>query len=234
MFSPEHTAEAMISSKTSKAITTVLPPLCMGWCVKHYHFYYNTFMTDELSELLAGSAESVAPRLLGCQLVREIDGQRLVGRIVETEAYDQSDAASHSYRGETPRTSVMFGPAGYLYVYFTYGMHYCCNIVTGPPGQGSAVLIRSLEPLQGEELMSLNRRGKTGQNLTNGPAKLCQALSIDKRLNGHDLRKAPLKLIIKPPLAPEAIVQTTRVGISRAADVPWRFYIRGNKFVSKL
>src|SRR5437868_45995 len=110
-------------------------------------------MSGQLDELLGAPAEVVAPRLLGCHLVREVDGQTLAGKIVETEAYSQFDAASHSYRGQTPRTEIMFGPPGFLYVYFTYGMHYCCNIVTGEAGQGSAVLIRALEPLEGLETM---------------------------------------------------------------------------------
>lgn len=178
-------------------------------------------------------AELAAPRLLGCVLERRIDGQLVSGRIVETEAYSQDDVASHSYRGETPRTKVMFGPAGYLYVYFTYGMHYCCNIVTGPVGHGSAVLIRALEPLSGQQVMSLNRKGQSEENLTNGPAKLCQALIIDKNLNGHDLRQEPLRLSLRSPLDQAGIVQTTRIGISQGQDVPWRFYIRGNSYVSK-
>ncbi|MEO6514021.1 MAG: DNA-3-methyladenine glycosylase [Candidatus Saccharimonadales bacterium] len=177
--------------------------------------------------------EVVAPRLLGSLLVREVDGHRLVGRIVETEAYHQSDAASHSYKGKTPRTEVMFGPPGRLYVYFTYGMHYCCNVVTGPAGEGSAVLIRALEPVEGEVFMAKNRQGVAVGQLTNGPAKLCQALDIDKTLNGHDLRIVPLQLELLTPLLPEQIVQTTRIGISQAKDVPWRFYEKNNTFVSK-
>jgi len=181
---------------------------------------------------LDGPAETVAPRLLGCLLVRELNGQRLVGRIVETEAYDQTDAASHSYRGRTPRTDVMFGPSGRLYVYFTYGMHYCMNVVCGPKGYGSAVLIRAVEPVEGEALMQLNRCGKGGVEISNGPAKACQALAIDKTWNGHDLRQMPLQLVLRKRLNPDDIVQTTRIGISQAKDVPWRFYIRGNSYVS--
>jgi DNA-3-methyladenine glycosylase len=184
--------------------------------------------------ILDGPAELVAPQLLGCELVRQIGDQTLVGRIVETEAYNQTDAASHSYKGRTPRTDVMFGPSGYLYVYFTYGMHYCMNVVCGPEGMGAAVLIRAVESLAGEELLSKNRGGKTGVELTNGPAKLCQAFRIDKALNGHDLQQAPLQLVIKPPILKQDIVQTTRIGISQAVDVPWRFYIRDNPYVSKL
>jgi DNA-3-methyladenine glycosylase len=195
---------------------------------------YNRCMKDELTSILDGPAEKVAPRLLGCQLVRQLDGQEISGRIVETEAYNQEDAASHSYRGETERTRVMFGPPGFLYVYFTYGMHYCCNVVTGPRGYGSAVLIRALEPISGEHEMSQNRHGLGGEALTNGPAKLCQALRIDKQLNGHDLRAEPLRLVIEPPIKRADVVQATRVGITKARDVPWRFYIRDNKYVSKL
>jgi len=185
-------------------------------------------------QILEVPAEQAAPRLLGCYLVREIDGRRLVGRVVETEAYDQSDAASHSYRGETPRTGVMFGHPGHLYVYFTYGMHYCCNIVTGTKGHGSAVLIRALEPLEGQEVMALNRQGRGGHELANGPAKLCQAFGIDKAWNGHDLNRPPLQLIINRPVPAADIIQTTRIGISRAKHVPWRFYIKNNPYVSRV
>ncbi len=191
-------------------------------------------MKDNLAKILSVPAEVAAPRLLGCRLERQLGGQLLSGRIVETEAYSQDDVASHSYRGQTPRTKVMFGPAGHLYVYFTYGMHYCCNIVTGPTGHGSAVLIRALEPLSGQSVMSQNRRGLTGEALTNGPAKLCQALDIKKSFNGHDLHTEPLKLLLEPPIAQTDIVQTTRIGISRAQAAPWRFYIRGNSYVSKV
>jgi DNA-3-methyladenine glycosylase len=166
--------------------------------------------------------------------VREVDGQQLIGKIVETEAYDQQDMASHSYRGKTPRTEVMFGPSGHLYVYFTYGMHYCMNVVTSGEGHGAGVLIRALEPLEGEDTMSQNRHGLSGKLLTNGPAKLTQALVVNKTWNGHDLRKVPLQLILQPPVSQENIVQTTRVGITNAKDVPWRFYLKGNPYVSKL
>lgn len=177
---------------------------------------------------------AAAQRLLGCTLVRMVDGHRLAGRIVETEAYHQTDAASHSYKGRTPRTDIMFGPPGFLYVYFTYGMHYCMNVVTGAEGEGSAVLIRAIEPLEGTEYMQANRRGLSGIQTTNGPAKLCQALVVDKTLNGHDLRQAPLQLHIEPAISQAAIVQTTRIGISQAQDKLWRFYIAGNPYVSKL
>lgn len=189
-------------------------------------------MNSELS-FLTGSAETAALRLLGCILERTIDGIRLRVRIVETEAYDQTDLASHSYNGETLRTAVMFGEAGHLYVYFTYGKHYCCNIVTGPSGHGAAVLIRAVEPLDGEVAMQEFRGGRSGLDLTNGPAKTCQALAIDQRLNGHDLSSPPL-ILHSGSLAPhESITQTTRIGISKGTDVPWRFYITDNPYVSR-
>lgn len=183
-------------------------------------------------EFLNGPALEVAPRLLGCILERELDGATVRVRIVETEAYDQADVASHSYRGRTPRTDVMFGPAGYLYVYFTYGMHYCCNVVVGEKGHGTAVLIRAVEPLEGEDILTQHRAGKRGPDLTNGPAKLCQAMAINKVLNGHDLTRSPLKLIPMPPLSKRAVTQTTRIGISQGKDLPWRFYETGNPYVS--
>lgn len=182
--------------------------------------------------ILLRPAVEVAPRLLGSYLIREINGERLVGKIVETEAYDQSDAASHSFHGRTARTDVMFGHPGYLYVYFTYGMHYCCNVVTGPEGHGAAVLFRAIEPLEGISVMRRNRGDVADAQLTNGPAKLCQALAIDKRLNGHDLRNVPLQLVLKPELPMEQIVQTTRIGIAKDAHRPWRFYTKNSPYVS--
>lgn len=188
--------------------------------------------SDNNLSFLNDAASKAAPRLLGCILERQIDGRVVRVKIVETEAYDQTDIASHSYKGKTPRTEVMFGAAGHLYVYFTYGMHYCCNIVVGEDGHGAAVLIRAVEPLDGAEIIE-NRRGKSGVEATNGPAKLCQALGIDKAMNGHDLRKGELRLIEQEPLSRSRITQTTRIGISQGKDVPWRFYIAGNLYVSK-
>lgn len=183
-------------------------------------------------DFLDAPASEVAQKLLGCILERDIDGQTVRVKIVETEAYDQTDVASHSYRGQTERTRVMFGGYGHLYVYFTYGMHYCANIVTGPEGYGAGVLLRAVEPLKGSDVIE-KRRGKTGSETTNGPAKLCQALGIDKQLNGHDLRTGALRLIPQKALPQTDIVQTTRIGIAHGQDVPWRFYIKGNPYVSK-
>lgn len=190
-------------------------------------------MTDSNLKFLEDDVVAAARRLLGCILIYEKGGVRMSGRIVETEAYHQTDAASHSYKGKTPRTEVMFGPAGHVYVYFTYGMHYCMNIVTGKMGEGSAVLIRALEPLEGLELMRGNRRGVSDAQLTNGPAKLCQALGISLAYNGHDVTKPPLRLEVGPMLSDNAIAVTTRIGISRDAHRKWRFYVAASPFVSK-
>lgn len=180
---------------------------------------------------LVTDASTAAKRLLGCVLEREIDGEIVRVRIVETEAYDQSDAASHSYNGRTQRVETMFGLAGHAYVYFTYGMHYCCNIVAGEEGYGAGALIRAVEPIDGIKVLMKYRR-KEGLDITNGPAKLCQALNIDLTMNGHDLSKPPFKLIMRSPLPMSDIVITTRIGISKAKEVLWRFYIKDNPYVS--
>lgn len=190
-------------------------------------------MAADLQKLLMDDSVAAARQLLGWTLTRSVEGQLLRGRIVETEAYDQTDAASHSYRGRTPRTDVMFGPPGHLYVYFTYGMHYCCNVTIGPEGHGAAVLIRAIEPLAGEGQMQQNRGGRSGYQITNGPAKVCQAFGIDKTLNGHDLTKQPLMLTPAEPLSADQVVQTTRIGISQAKDEPWRFFLKNNPWVSR-
>lgn len=184
-------------------------------------------------DFLQADAVQVAKQLLGCELLLTDSAGGIRLKIVETEAYHQTDAASHSYKGKTPRTEVMFGPAGFLYVYFTYGMHYCMNVVTGPEGEGSAVLIRAAEPLAGKTVLQQNRPGKKGVELTNGPAKLCQARGVTTTWSGHDLHKKPLQLVPKPPLSSSEIVQTTRIGISQAQEKPWRFYIRNNPYVSR-
>lgn len=187
---------------------------------------------SQLLVILQEDVVTVARRLLGCELVRDLDGQEIRVRIVETEAYHQTDAASHSYKGRTPRTDVMFGPAGHLYVYFTYGMHHCMNIVTGAVDEGSAVLIRAVQPLAGEEILARRRRGRKGRDLTNGPAKLCQALAVDRAMNGHNVESPPLRLVVRPKLSDGLIVATTRVGISKERDKPWRFYIRDSPYIS--
>ena len=131
---------------------------------------------------------TVARALLGQRLVRDLEGQRVSGRIVEVEAYDgQRDQASHARSGPTERNASMFGPPGHAYVYFIYGMHYCFNVVTEPKGNGAAALVRALEPVEGLDEMRARRSGWDGVALTNGPAKLCYALGIDRDLDGADL-----------------------------------------------
>jgi DNA-3-methyladenine glycosylase len=183
-------------------------------------------------DFLDGPVEEVAERLLGCRFERILDGQRVVVRIVETEAYDQGDAASHAFGGKTARNGVMFGGPGHLYVYFTYGLHYCCNVVTGVEGHGSGVLIRAAEPIEGAGLIE-ERRGMSGPKATNGPAKLCQGLDIDLAMNGHDLQREPLRLLDGQLAAGETAVRSTRIGISKAADLVRRYFIAGNPFVSR-
>lgn len=185
-------------------------------------------------DLLIHGADEAAAGLLGCLLVRDWpDGTRSAVRIVETEAYDQNDPASHTYHGRSERNRAMFGPAGHAYVYFTYGMHYCVNVTAGADGFGCGVLIRAGEPVEGIEHMRALRGGRTGVELTNGPAKLCQALAIDTSLYGHDLSTAPLRLVRASLREGERIARTPRIGISKAADRPRRLIIMGNPYVSK-
>lgn len=177
------------------------------------------------------NAFDAAKNLLGWQLVHDSPEGRTGGIIVETEAYTQEDPASHTYGGKRLANAAMFEPAGTIYVYFTYGMHYCVNIVTGPKDHGEAVLLRALEPVEGIELMAQRRRTAKLTNLCSGPAKLVQAMGITKLHGGTNLMNGSLKLL--PGITPTAIVQTTRVGISKAQDQPWRFYIKGNPFISR-
>lgn len=183
-------------------------------------------------DFLHEPVDAVAEKLLGCFLERTLEGKKVVVRIVETEAYDQEDAASHSFRGQTARNEVMFGEAGHLYVYFTYGMHHCANVVTGKSGYGSAVLIRAVEPIKGKEIIE-SRRGVLGVNATNGPGKICQALNIDMSLGGHDLKKSPLRLISGKLLPGEVVTKATRIGITKDAERLRRYYIADNPYVSK-
>jgi DNA-3-methyladenine glycosylase len=175
----------------------------------------------------------VAPWLLNKLLV---SGAR-VGRIVEVEAYHgANDAASHAYRGETPRTSVMFGPPGFLYVYFTYGMHWCANVVCGPDGEAAAVLIRALAPVAGlEEMRTARPKARTDRDLCSGPAKLCQALGIEGAANGTDLfdRRGGVRLGDDGTPAPKRPARGTRIGIKEATERRWRFWVDGDPNVSR-
>lgn len=181
---------------------------------------------------------TVARDLLGTKLVRRLGDKLLSGMIVETEAYlGRSDSASHAFRGRTARNEVMFGRAGSAYVYLVYGLHHMLNAVTEIEGVPGAVLLRAIEPLQGQQYMQTLRNGK-GQHLTNGPGKLCQALAIDRRLNREDLTQCPaLWLEVHETLGREQIASGPRIGIGYAArkdqQAPWRFWIKGNQYISK-
>lgn len=195
------------------------------------------FRLMKLAEL---DVHAAARRLLGSQLVRTLPGgRRMIGRIVETESYGQDDRSSHSHGGPRGRNLVMYGPAGFAYVYFTYGMHHCLNVVTGPAGRGEAVLIRALEPLEGVTIMQQNRHLQgfslqSGvQRLCSGPGKLTQALAVNRTLDGHDLARAPLELKLLPAHRPSAITTTTRIGIRFGTQRPQRFYIKDNPWVSR-
>jgi len=184
-------------------------------------------------DFLDREADEVAERLLGCFLIRDLPEGQVKARIVETEAYDELDPASHSYSGPSRRSQVMFGSSGHLYVYFTYGMHYCANVVCGPAGFGSGVLIRAVEPVEGVELVAARRLGVKPPLTTNGPAKLTRALGIDFDLLGHDLRRSPLRLVQGDRVEPKEITKTTRIGISKAVDLERRYYINSSRYISR-
>jgi DNA-3-methyladenine glycosylase len=180
-------------------------------------------------------APRVAPELLGRTLVRVLEnGGRVAGRIVEAEAYEPEDPASHSFRGPTARNATMFGPPGHLYVYFTYGNHWMANVVTRGKGEGSAVLLRALEPTEGLNEMR-RRRGREGPTeLCSGPGKLCQALGIDRSLDGADLIRGQTTWLEEGrPVEPDAVLSGIRVGVSVGLDRPWRFVVAGHPFVSR-
>jgi DNA-3-methyladenine glycosylase len=174
-----------------------------------------------------GEAPVVARTLIGAVLL--VDG--VGGRIVETEAYDREDPASHSHSGPTPRNQSMFGPPGRAYVYRSYGIHWCLNFVCREEGHGAGVLIRAIEPLQGVETMMERRGLHDVRLLCSGPGRVGQALAITHDMNGHRLDQRPFEVLA----ATEAhdIVGGPRIGISKAADVPWRFGLAGSKFVSR-
>jgi DNA-3-methyladenine glycosylase len=181
----------------------------------------------------------VAPDLLGSTLVRVLDGQRISGRIVEVEAYvGPEDTACHASRGRTARNEVMFGEAGHAYVYFTYGMHWMLNVVTERVGYPAAVLIRALEPLEGIDVMRRLRGSVADRDLARGPARLCQALAIDRAWNGTDLVRGD-GLFIEGGirLGEDDVVASPRIGIDYSADchreAPWRFTVKGSPHVSR-
>ena len=176
------------------------------------------------AELFAAHSSAAAPALIGWTL--SVDG--VGGRIVETEAYDHEDPASHSFSGPTERNAVMFGPGGHAYVYRSYGIHWCLNLVTG--GEASAVLIRALEPTEGLDLMIARRGLETPRLLCSGPGRLCQALGVTRAHNGLRMDQPPFRL---EPGPNAGVVVGPRIGITKAVDAPWRFGEAGSRFLSK-
>lgn len=182
----------------------------------------------------------VAKELIGKLLIRQMGEHRLAGRIVEVEAYlGEKDPASHAFRGMTKRNEVMFRNGGHLYVYFTYGMHFCSNVVTEDEGIGHAVLLRAIEPLEGLAIMARNRgfsRATEGEkkNLCNGPAKLCKAFGIARAENGIDLCGNDIWIAEEPgPGIRHRVRRSTRIGITQGKEHTWRFFIRNSQYVSK-
>lgn len=182
---------------------------------------------DAIADLLRQDAVTAARGLIGATLL--VDG--VGGTIVETEAYEADDPASHSFPGPTARNAVMFGPAGRVYVYRSYGIHWCFNLVTGPEGHGAAVLIRALAPSEGIERMAARRGLADPRRLAAGPGRLCQALGIDLRHNGLAVADPPFRLV--PPDQAPPILAGPRIGITRAAERPWRFGLAGSPWLSR-
>lgn len=173
-------------------------------------------------------APIVAPELLNKLLVATAsDGIHVSGRIIEVEAYTGDDPASHTFRGPTPRNAVMFGPAGHAYVYTSYGIHQCLNVVTGTSGDGQAILIRAVVPIDGIERIAARRGGRALRELTNGPGKVGQAFAIAADLNGVDLldQNGTLRLLDDGVAPPDRPVVGPRIGITKGVDTPWRFRV---------
>lgn len=173
-------------------------------------------------------AETIAKALIGTSLL--VDG--VGGLIVETEAYDVSDPASHSFNGQTARNTAMFGPPGHAYVYQSYGLHWCLNLVCMPAGHGAGVLIRALEPTEGLAIMRRRRGVDNSHLLCAGPGRVCQALAVTRELDGKPIGTPPFQLL--PRQGPVQVVAGPRIGISKAVDVPWRFGLAGSRFVSRV
>ena len=186
-----------------------------------------------LHDLLAGPVLEVAPRLLGAVLRHETEEGAVAVRLTEVEAYDGgNDPGSHAHRGPTRRNEVMFGPGGHLYVYFTYGMHHCCNVVVGEEGTAAAVLLRAGEVVEGHDLARSRRPRSTDRDLARGPARLCSALTIGMQHNGAALNGGSLSLEPGSPVPETSVATGPRVGLRLAADRPWRFWVEGEPSVS--
>jgi DNA-3-methyladenine glycosylase len=173
------------------------------------------------------SVHEVAPELVGTTLLFNGVG----GRIVEVEAYHQTDPAAHSFRGPTERNAIMFGPPGYAYVYRSYGIHWCLNFVCEPKGSASAVLIRALEPTEGLKAMRRRRGTADERLLCSGPGRLCQALGITHKQNGFALDEPPFELFARTDAV--EVAAGPRIGLTKAVDKPWRYGLKGSRFLSK-
>lgn len=178
-------------------------------------------------DFFARSSHEVAPDLIGVTLL--VDG--VGGPIVEVEAYDQDDPASHSFNGRTSRNAVMFGPAGYAYVYRSYGIHWCLNFVCAEPGRAEAVLIRALQPANGLDTMRQRRGVDAERALCSGPGKLCQALAVTGAHDGLPLDEPPFELLARTQTP--AIATGTRIGLTKAAERPWRYGLAGSPYLSR-
>jgi DNA-3-methyladenine glycosylase len=185
-------------------------------------------MTEQLAGIdFSQPSHLVARQLIGVTVL--VDG--VGGRIVETEAYDREDPASHSFSGPTERNEAMFGPPAHAYVYRSYGIHWCLNFVCREAGHGAGVLIRALEPVAGIAVMRERRHTDNDYLLCSGPGKLCQALGVTRALNGQPLSGFPFELLPGP--GGLDVVAGPRIGISKAMDVPWRFGLAGSRYVSR-
>jgi DNA-3-methyladenine glycosylase len=203
---------------------------------RHYGIAGNTHVPEPVlmptpralsRAFFARSVHAVAPELIGASLL--VDG--VGGVIVEVEAYHHADPAAHSYNGRTERNAVMFGPPGYAYVYRSYGIHWCLNFVCEQEGSASAVLIRALQPTQGLDVMAKRRGLSDPRMLCSGPGKLCEALAVTRALDGRPLDKPPFRIVPRPQAA--EVLSGVRIGITKAADLPWRYGLKGSRFLSK-
>lgn len=186
------------------------------------------------------NVHTVAKNLLGKYFVKKCGKNFLIGKICEVEAYDgRVDKAAHTFIGKTKRNEIMFEGGGYLYVYFTYGMHFCANVVTGKPNQGTAVLLRAIEPIEGIDQMAINRFGtkdiseKQKINLANGPGKICRAFNIMRRNNTTQLTGNDIFIVDAPKIKAGQIAISVRIGIKKSVDLPWRYYIKNNQYLSR-